>query len=144
MKSKFFYIVLSALIVCACTKEKEVMMEPADGLEVKLVVASGWCGKEKTVVINENQTSRDLRENTCKKSKVYTVRKTDEATFEKLRNFLRELDLYEREYRECDRCRDGVDYILTINDGERVIEQSIGFENKEKGMEAFRAFLEEL
>jgi len=142
MKKAKLIFLLIGLVFSACSKE--AVMEKADGFEVKLVVASGWCGTEKTIVMNRNQTSRDLREDVCKKSNLYTVRKTDEATFDKLSNYLHELDLFDREYRECDRCRDGVDYILTINDGTRVIEQSIGFDNKEKGMPAFITFLKEL
>ncbi|GEM_PF-2456000 len=140
-KTKLFFVFIG-LVFSACSKD--AVMEPAEGLEVKLVVASGWCGTEKTIVMNSKQTRRDLRGNTCNKSSVNTVKQTDQVRFNRLGRYLEELDLFDREYQECTRCRDGVDYILTIDDGTRVVEQSIGFDNKEKGIPEFIAFLTEL
>lgn len=148
MKNSNLIFLFVALFISACSKdtgtEPAEVMQPAEGLEVKLVVASGWCGTEKTVVMNSKQTHRDLRSDVCTRSSVNTIKQTDESRFNRLSSFLQDLDLFDREYRECSRCRDGVDYILTINDGARVVEQSIGFDNKEKGIPAFIAFLKEL
>ncbi|WP_166637807.1 hypothetical protein [Sphingobacterium paludis] len=54
------------------------------------------------------------------------------------------MELYDRVYADCARCSDGVDYIVTIDDGTRIIKQSIGFQNQGKGLAAFRSFLDKL
>lgn len=142
MKTVFCFLLIVCAFLSACSK-KEVM-KPSEGLEVKIVVASGWCGYVKTIVLNKNQTSKDLRGNTCQRSSVNTVAATDEKAFQKLNTYLLKLNLFDRKIQECSRCSDGVDYMLTINDGTQVIEHSIGFENKETGMAEFIAFMEAL
>jgi len=142
MKMNFLTLLFLVFILNACSKE--TFTAPAEGLEVKIVVSSGGCGNVKVIVINKNQTSRDLRGNVCDHSRGNSTAKTDEATFNRLNDYLHELELYDRVYRDCARCLDGVDYVLTINDGTRIIEQSIGFQNKGKGLAAFRKFLDKL
>lgn len=142
MKIKFYFFLFVAVILSSCSKDP--IMETAEGLEVKIVVASGGCGQVKTVVINQSQTSRDFSGNTCRRTGLNSIRTTDEQTFQTLTNYLTTLNLFEREIQECARCLDGIDYLLEINDGTQIIEQSISFQNEEQGMSEFITFLEAL